>query len=48
MYLWHKIREAVALVRQGVCKRVDVVEGVKVYACKNIVRIDIAEGVDLT
>ena len=48
MDLWKKIQEAVTLVRQGMCKRLDVAEGVKVYACKNIVRIDIAEGVNLT
>lgn len=35
------IWEAVNQIESGRCKRVDVVPGVKVYACKNIIRIDI-------
>lgn len=35
------IKKAVGLILEGVCSRVDVSEGVKVYACKNIIRIDI-------
>lgn len=35
------IKRAVGLILEGVCSRVDVSDGVKVYACKNIIRIDL-------
>ena len=35
------IKKAVGLILEGVCSRVDVSASVKVYACKNIIRIDI-------
>lgn len=38
-----KIQEAVAVIQKGVCKRVDVSDDIKVYACKNIIRIDIKQ-----
>ena len=40
-----KIQEAVAIIQQGVCKRVDVNDRIKVYECKNIIRIDIKQEV---
>lgn len=36
-----KIYKAVQTIQDGVCKRVDVNDDIKVYACKNIIRIDI-------
>ena len=36
-----QLNQAVETVLSGVCKRVDVDDKVKVYACKNIIRIDI-------
>ena len=36
-----KIFEAIKLVQDGVCKRVDINDYIKVYECKNIIRIDI-------
>lgn len=36
-----KISEAVASVLAGTCSKVIVNDNVKVYACKNIVRIDL-------
>lgn len=36
-----KVLEAIAVIEKGVCKRVDVNADIKVYACKNIIRIDI-------
>ena len=36
-----KIQEAIAVIQKGLCKRVDVSDGIKVYACKNIIRVDI-------
>lgn len=36
-----QLNQAVETVLSGVCKRVDVDENAKVYACKNIIRIDI-------
>lgn len=38
-----KIQEAVEVIQKGVCKRVDVSDDIKVYACKNIIRIDIKQ-----
>ena len=38
-----KVLEAINVIRRGVCKRVDVSERVKVYECKNIIRIDIKQ-----
>lgn len=36
-----KIFKAVQTIQDGICKRVDVTDDIKVYACKNIIRIDI-------
>ena len=36
-----KVFKAVQTIQHGVCKRVDVSDDIKVYACKNIIRIDI-------
>lgn len=36
-----QLNQAVETVLSGVCKRVDVDDRVKVYTCKNIIRIDI-------
>lgn len=36
-----KVQEAIVVIQQGLCKRVDVNDDIKVYACKNIIRIDI-------
>lgn len=36
-----KIQEAIVVIQKGLCKRVDVSDRIKVYACKNIIRIDI-------
>lgn len=36
-----KISEAVKIVQDGLCKRVDVNDHIKVYECANIIRIDI-------
>ena len=37
----YKIFEAIKLIQDGICQRVDINEKVKVYECKNIIRIDI-------
>ena len=36
-----KIEEAICSILDGYCKRVDVNPDVKVYECKNVVRIDL-------
>ena len=36
-----KIKEALCSILDGYCKRVDVNPDVKVYECKNVVRIDL-------
>ena len=36
-----KIRRAITLVLSGTCKRVDVSPSVKVYECKDVIRIDL-------
>lgn len=36
-----KIAEAIKTIQGGFCKRVDIGNYVKVYECKNIIRIDI-------
>ena len=36
-----KVLEAISVIEKGVCKRVDVNADIKVYACKDIIRIDI-------
>lgn len=38
-----KVFKAVQTIQDGVCKRVDVNDDIKVYACKNIIRIDIKQ-----
>lgn len=38
-----KVQEAIAVIQKGVCKRVDVSDRIKVYECKNIIRIDIKQ-----
>lgn len=35
------IKRAVGMILEGVCSRIDVSDGVKVYECKNIIRIDL-------
>ena len=35
------IDEAMCLILEGKCKRVDVAPDVKVYECKNVIRIDL-------
>lgn len=39
--LAQKIERAIQTIKDGVCKRVDVTSDIKVYECKNIIRIDI-------
>lgn len=41
-----KVFKAVQTIQDGVCKRVDVNDDIKVYACKNIIRIDIKNSND--
>lgn len=36
-----KVLEAIDLVKKGTCKRVDVTSDVKVYAVKDVIRIDV-------
>lgn len=36
-----KIEEAVGVILEGVCSRVDINKNVKVYECKNVIRIDL-------
>jgi hypothetical protein len=36
-----KIEEAVGSILGGICSRVDVNKNVKVYECKNVIRIDL-------
>lgn len=36
-----KILSAVETIQEGACKRVDIDNKVKVYECKNVIRIDI-------
>lgn len=36
-----KIEEAVGSILNGTCSRVDVNKNVKVYECKNVIRIDL-------
>ena len=36
-----KIEEAICSILEGKCKRVDVGPDVKVYECKNVLRIDL-------
>lgn len=36
-----KIEDALCAILEGTCKRVDVNDDVKVYECKNVVRIDL-------
>ena len=38
-----KVVRAIETIQDGVCKRVDVSADIKVYACKNIIRIDIKQ-----
>ena len=38
-----KVQEAIAVIQKGICKRVDVNDDIKVYECKNIIRIDIKQ-----
>ena len=40
-YIVEKLSEAIQRIVEGSCKRVDVSEDIKVYECKDIVRIDI-------
>lgn len=36
-----KIEEAVGVILEGICSRVDINKNVKVYECKNVIRIDL-------
>lgn len=36
-----KIEEAIGNILEGICSRVDVNKNVKVYECKNVIRIDL-------
>lgn len=36
-----KLLKAVATILEGTCKRVDVNPDIKVYECKNVIRIDL-------
>lgn len=36
-----RISEAIKTIQNGLCKRVDVTKDIKVYECKNVIRIDI-------
>lgn len=38
-----KVVRAIGTIKAGVCKRVDVNDSIKVYECKNIIRIDIKQ-----
>ena len=38
-----KVVRAIETIQDGVCKRVDVSDDIKVYECKNIIRIDIKQ-----
>ena len=38
-----KVVRAIKTIQDGVCKRVDVNDRIKVYECKNIIRIDIKQ-----
>lgn len=38
-----KVIRAIETIQDGVCKRVDVNDDIKVYECKNIIRIDIKQ-----
>ena len=37
----YKIAEAIKTIQCGYCKRVDVSDKIKVYECKNTIRIDV-------
>lgn len=37
----NKIMQAIEIIKSGTCKRVDVDADTKVYAVKNVIRIDI-------
>lgn len=39
-----KVVRAIETIQDGVCKRVDVNNDIKVYECKNVIRIDIKQG----
>lgn len=36
-----KVMQAIETIKSGLCARVDVNKDVKVYKCKNVIRIDI-------
>lgn len=36
-----KIEEAIGNILEGICSRVDVNKNVKVYECKNVIRVDL-------
>lgn len=41
-----KIEDALCSILEGNCKRVDIGDDVKVYECKNVIRIDLKVHVD--
>lgn len=38
---WQKIERAVKMILSGNMQRVDVAKNIKVYECKNVIRIDL-------
>ena len=39
----YKIYEAVKNIQSGLCNRMDVGDRIKVYRCKNVIRIDVKD-----
>lgn len=35
-----KVEEAIQFILKGVCKRIDVTPNIKVYECKDVIRVD--------
>ena len=40
------IAEAIKVIQSGYCKRIDVTDRIKVYECKNVIRVDIKEEIE--
>ena len=38
--IMQKVLNAIALIQNGACKRVDVAKDIKVYECKDVIRVD--------
>lgn len=43
---WEKIEKAIETIKSGICNRCDLAEGVIVYKCGTIIRIDIKGAFD--